>query len=332
MPCCGTSTGSRSPRWPRPWTTSPPVGKIYLPDCSYREMTEWVAADSAVARIRAASATRWSTIPAGRRCGGSCGGGFWRNFKVKYPEADEMYARMMMVSRRLARAIESGGQGELVEQARTELYRGQCNCGYWHGAFGGVYLPHLRNAVYQLLIAADNLLGSRRRQSRTTWIEAATADLQLRQPPGSATWPTTGWWRWSRPAAAVSSTSSTSAASATTCWPRSPAAPRPITTRCWPGPATSGQVCQHSRPHRLQAARAGAADPIRRPPPQEPAGLLLRQRRHAGKRGLRPGRSSKAISSTGSTKPASAAIPTASRCRWSATATPWATRSASPRA
>ena len=31
-------------------------------------------------------------------------GGFWRNFKVKYPEADEMYSRMMMVSRRLQAA------------------------------------------------------------------------------------------------------------------------------------------------------------------------------------------------------------------------------------
>ena len=28
-------------------------------------------------------------------------GGFWRNFKVKYPEADEMYTRMMMISGRL---------------------------------------------------------------------------------------------------------------------------------------------------------------------------------------------------------------------------------------
>jgi 4-alpha-glucanotransferase len=35
---------------------------------------------------------------------------------------------------------------------------GQCNCSYWHGAFGGIYLPHLRNAVYNHLIAADNLL------------------------------------------------------------------------------------------------------------------------------------------------------------------------------
>ena len=44
------------------------------------------------------------------------------------------------------------------DQARDHLYRGQCNCAYWHGAFGGVYLPHLRNAVYRHLITADNLL------------------------------------------------------------------------------------------------------------------------------------------------------------------------------
>ena len=76
-------------------------------------------------------------------------GGFWRNFKVKYPEADEMYTPMLMVSRRLQRPSERGMTGALVEQARTSLYRGQCNCSYWHGAFGGIYLPHLRNAVYR---------------------------------------------------------------------------------------------------------------------------------------------------------------------------------------
>ena len=36
-------------------------------------------------------------------------GGFWRNFKVKYPEADEMYCRMMMVSRRLQAARSTAG-------------------------------------------------------------------------------------------------------------------------------------------------------------------------------------------------------------------------------
>src|SRR4029079_1235265 len=85
-------------------------------------------------------------------------GGFWRNFKVKYPEANEMYARMMMVSRRLAQAENDGLAGETLDYAKQALYRGQCNCPYWHGAFGGIYLPHLRNAIYNQLIACDNLV------------------------------------------------------------------------------------------------------------------------------------------------------------------------------
>lgn len=85
-------------------------------------------------------------------------GGFWRNFKVKYPETNEMYARMMLASRRFAQAEADGASAELLETARRCLYRGQCNCPYWHGAFGGIYLPHLRNAIYNQLIACDNLV------------------------------------------------------------------------------------------------------------------------------------------------------------------------------
>ncbi len=135
----------------------PPLGKIYLPDCSYREMTEWalpvtqqLAYESAVHELE--HDQRWPRIKPFVR------GGCWRNFKVKYPEANEMYSRMMMVSRRLQRAEREGARGEDFEWARRELYRGQCNCSYWHGAFGGIYLPHLRSAVYNHLIAADNLL------------------------------------------------------------------------------------------------------------------------------------------------------------------------------
>jgi alpha-amylase len=158
-----------------------PVGKIYLPNASYREMTEWVLPTRQLGEYERIAHEmehdpRW---PALRRF---VHGGFWRNFKVKYPESDEMYARMMMVSRRLERATDAGTGGELVEQARTELYRGQCNCGYWHGAFGGVYLPHLRNAVYQHLIAADNLL-DRSAGKPAAWIEAAAADYNFDSRP-----------------------------------------------------------------------------------------------------------------------------------------------------
>ena len=136
---------------------SPPLGKIYLPDASYREMTEWALPVSQQLEYDAITHEferdeRWPRLKQFVR------GGFWRNFKIKYSEANEMYSRMMMVSRRLADAEQQGVSGHEFKSARQCLYRGQCNCAYWHGAFGGIYLPHLRNAVFNQLIAADNLL------------------------------------------------------------------------------------------------------------------------------------------------------------------------------
>lgn len=154
-----------------------PSGKIYLPDASYREMTEWVLPVSQQQSYHAAVAAlqrdnRWDSIKPFVR------GGFWRNFKVKYDEANEMYARMMFVSRLVDDAAREGARKELVDQARQHLYRGQCNCAYWHGAFGGLYLPHLRNAVYRELIAAENLLECSPSRS-DAWVEAAAEDFNL---------------------------------------------------------------------------------------------------------------------------------------------------------
>ncbi len=151
----------------------PPVGNVYLPEGSYREMTEWVLpadqlAEFVQVRRELEPDARWPKIARFVR------GGFWRNFKVKYPETHEMYSRMMQISRRLQSLVASGASNEWIDHARTALYRGQCNCPYWHGAFGGVYLPHLRNAIYQHLIAADNLLD--RATGRGKPFVEATAD------------------------------------------------------------------------------------------------------------------------------------------------------------
>ncbi len=137
--------------------TSPPAGKAYLPDCSYREMTEWslpVAAQDTLHDVQheMQDDPRWESLKQFVR------GGYWRNFKTKYEETNEMYARMMHVSRRLAEAENAGVDAGELALVRDHLYRGQCNCPYWHGAFGGIYLPHLRNAVYHHLIAADTML------------------------------------------------------------------------------------------------------------------------------------------------------------------------------
>ncbi len=155
----------------------PPLGKIYLPDSSYREMTEWaLPAEQLVEYERLAHEMRddprWPGLRQFVR------GGFWRNFRVKYPEANDMYTRMMAVSRRLDEALREGANGEGIEQARRELYQGQCNCAYWHGAFGGIYLPHLRNAIYSHLIAAENHL-DRAAGRENPWIEAVADDFNF---------------------------------------------------------------------------------------------------------------------------------------------------------
>jgi alpha-amylase len=154
-----------------------PIGKVYLPEGSYREMTEWVLPPDQLAEYEQARRElepdpRWPRIARFVR------GGFWRNFKVRYPETNEMYSRMMMVSKRVENLVEAGVDSNLLRAARTELYRGQCNCAYWHGAFGGTYLPHLRNAVFNHLIAADNLLD--RAVGRTMpWVEGIQGDFNL---------------------------------------------------------------------------------------------------------------------------------------------------------
>ena len=160
--------------------TTPPAGKCYLPDASYREMTEWVLPTSRQQELMALHRDhredhRWEEVKTWMR------GGYWKNFLAKYSEANEMYCRMMEVSERFDHADQistAPDQRAMLSAAQTDLFRGQCNCPYWHGAFGGLYLPHLRNAIYKNLIAADNRLQQLRHES-SRWVEAYHGDLNL---------------------------------------------------------------------------------------------------------------------------------------------------------
>lgn len=144
-----------------------PVGQVYLPENSYREMTEWalpsrrlLSYEHAIHDIQhdqhLAQDERIKSVLALVK------GGNWRSFKTKYPEGNRMYAKMMEVSAKVA-ALPP--KARLGDKARTHLYRGQCNCPYWHGVFGGMYLPHLRSAVYSELIRADILADESRSSS-----------------------------------------------------------------------------------------------------------------------------------------------------------------------
>ncbi len=143
----------------------PPRGRVYLPTASYMEMGEWSLParamkeyDDALARVR--------NTPEFAGLRPFIKGGIWRNFIAKYCESNHMHKRMLMVSRKVHAAVESGGTEKSAGMARMidHLYQAQCNDAYWHGVFGGLYLPHLRSAVYEHLIQAEALADAAKHQ------------------------------------------------------------------------------------------------------------------------------------------------------------------------
>ena len=92
-----------------------PLGRLSLPAGSYSEMQAW-------------------------------SGGNWRNFLDRYSESGDMY-------RAVCRA--GAAARELPAPAALDhVLSAQSNDAYWHGVFGGLYLRHLRQAIYAETAAA----------------------------------------------------------------------------------------------------------------------------------------------------------------------------------
>ncbi len=124
--------------------SNPPLGRVYLPQASYEEMTAWAlpaeqthALENIITALKKDG--RWDEWRPFVR------GGIWDNFLVKYDESNRMHKKMIFIS------------GKISDDARAMgyLWRAQCNCGYWHGVFGGLYLGHLRRAIHENLIKAQ---------------------------------------------------------------------------------------------------------------------------------------------------------------------------------
>ncbi|MCL2388832.1 MAG: DUF1926 domain-containing protein [Elusimicrobia bacterium] len=126
-------------------------GRIYLPCASYFEMSEWTLPAGAQMEFENVLHAHGADNTLKRFLKGS----FWRNFLVKYEEANNMHKKMLRVSAKAQTYAESGKP--MREKILNHLYAGQCNCAYWHGVFGGLYLPHLRNAIYKELLKAENI-------------------------------------------------------------------------------------------------------------------------------------------------------------------------------
>ncbi len=131
-----------------------PSGRVYLPTASYREMGGWALPAGAAEELEEIQ-QRLTALPDGERVAGALRGGLWRNFLVKYPEIGDLYWKMLDVSERIERGLRARPGHPALVAAREALWRGQANDAYWHGVFGGCYLPHLRRAVRSALIAAE---------------------------------------------------------------------------------------------------------------------------------------------------------------------------------
>jgi alpha-amylase len=130
--------------------TVPSGGIAYLPTASYREMEGWSLPPDAALRLIRLERDLGEARRAGPD-GALIRGAHWRNFLVKYSESNRMHKKMMALS------LLCRHRGD-PPAARGAIGRAQCNDAYWHGVFGGLYLPHLREAIWSNLALAESEL------------------------------------------------------------------------------------------------------------------------------------------------------------------------------
>ena len=136
---------------PSAWlATHAPIGRVYVPTGSYAEMGEWaLPPEESVGFSHALHRAQAEGRPEARWLRGA----FWRNFQVRYREMNEMHKQML----RTSDAVDAMSEGDDRARALDHLYQGQSNDTYRHGLFGGIYISHMRLAIYEHLIAAADL-------------------------------------------------------------------------------------------------------------------------------------------------------------------------------
>lgn len=122
-------------------------GIAYLPNVSYYEMGGWsLSADDA---LNLESFQQEMGLKRYDDEGVKfLKGGIWKNFFVKYPESNRIHKRMLELS--------AAREKVNTRDFDTALYKLQTNDPLWHGVFGGLYLPNLRDNAYRYLIEAEN--------------------------------------------------------------------------------------------------------------------------------------------------------------------------------
>lgn len=123
-------------------------GIAYLNNTSYFEMGEWSFRSKQTLALEALK------NKVGSKYFEEMGvafikGGIWKNFFIKYHESNYLHKRMMN---------HSINQQKFNKNTLDSLYKLQTNDVFWHGVFGGLYLPNLRDNAYHYLLEIEKTL------------------------------------------------------------------------------------------------------------------------------------------------------------------------------
>jgi alpha-amylase len=129
-------------RWQR---EHDPKSLVYLPTTSYMEMGEWSLPPREQHEMERAKAILHDH--GGDGLERFFHGGHWRNFLTRYPEVNLLQKRSLHLSR--------DAHKQHNDAALDHIWQAQCNCPFWHGVFGGVYLENIRHANFGHLSMAD---------------------------------------------------------------------------------------------------------------------------------------------------------------------------------
>ncbi len=118
------------------------TGKVIIPSNSYIEMGEWALPPEEALKFSEIKdrLKEWGVYEENKSF---LRGSIWRNFLIKYGESNIINK----LGNFLSREMES--KGITGDKLLDKLLESQCNDVYWHGVFGGIYLPHLRENSYR---------------------------------------------------------------------------------------------------------------------------------------------------------------------------------------
>jgi hypothetical protein len=121
------------------------IGLAYLNNTSYFEMGEWSLMPKqtmALERLKQSLGDKYFNDMAVA----FVKGGTWKNFFIKYLESNYLHKRMLNLSL---------NQDNFDKDTLKSLYKLQTNDVFWHGVFGGLYLPNLRDNAYRYLLEIE---------------------------------------------------------------------------------------------------------------------------------------------------------------------------------